>query len=308
MALEVKSERSSAVSVFELGKLGVNVSSWKASEIGTSSPPKPLLIVRPTEVGEYPVVLFFHGYALCNCFYTDLFKHVASHGYIIVAPQLYHISPCKELDYAASVVNWLSEGLQHLLPQDVRPNLLKFALAGHSRGGRAAFAVALGKVQTSLKFSVLLGIDPVAGSSRECQVSPKILTYVPQSFDIDAPILLVGTGLGDKPKMCMMPACAPDGVNHKEFFNESRSPCCYFVAKEYGHMDMLDDDPQPKIIGKMTYCMCTNGRERQSMRAFVGGVIVAFLEAYWDGKNEDLKAILQDPDIAPVKLDTPICI
>lgn len=190
--------------------------------------------------------------------------------------------PCKELDNAASAVNWLSEGLQSLLP---------FALTGHSRGERAAFAVALGKVQTSLKFYERIGVDPVAGFSKDRQVSSKILTNVPQSFNIDALILVKGTGLGEKPKMCMMPPCAPDGVNHKEFSNECRSPCCYFVAKEYGHMDMLDDDPQPKILDKMTYCMCPNGNGRKPMREFVEGIIVAFLEAYWGGESGDLKDI-----------------
>ncbi|KAF8401747.1 hypothetical protein HHK36_012693 [Tetracentron sinense] len=54
----------------------------------TSSPPKPLLIVTPTNEGKYPVLLFLHGFYLHNCFYTDLLKHIASHGFIAVAPQL----------------------------------------------------------------------------------------------------------------------------------------------------------------------------------------------------------------------------
>lgn len=82
MALEVKRERSSsaAASVFEAGKLNVDVSFWKPSRReAASSPPKPLVIVRPMEVREYPVLIFFYGFNIRNYFYTDLFKHVASY-------------------------------------------------------------------------------------------------------------------------------------------------------------------------------------------------------------------------------------
>lgn len=51
-------------------------------------PPKPLIVALPTEEGEYPVVQFHHGYTLQNTFYTQLISHIASYGFIVVAPQV----------------------------------------------------------------------------------------------------------------------------------------------------------------------------------------------------------------------------
>lgn len=50
--------------------------------------PKPLIVALPTEEGEYPVVQFHHGYTLQNMFYTQLISHIASYGFIVVAPQV----------------------------------------------------------------------------------------------------------------------------------------------------------------------------------------------------------------------------
>ncbi|KAI8009498.1 Chlorophyllase-1 [Camellia lanceoleosa] len=180
--------------VFEEGKLSVE--SITVNESSSSSPPKPLLIVTPTLEGTYPVLLFFHGFLIQNKSYKDTLQHISSHGFIVVAAQ--------EVDSATEVTNWLSAGLQSTLPKNVQGNLLKLALSDHSRGGKAAFALALGHAETqpTLKFSALIGLDPVAGSSIKDQIDPKILTFVPRSFDLSIPIAVIGTGKSS--------ACAPD--------------------------------------------------------------------------------------------------
>ncbi len=54
----------------------------------THLPPKPLLIAVPKAKGKYPVVQFQHGFTLQNHFYSQLLLHLASHGFIVVAPQV----------------------------------------------------------------------------------------------------------------------------------------------------------------------------------------------------------------------------
>ncbi|QHO45915.1 Chlorophyllase [Arachis hypogaea] len=211
-----------------------------------------------------------------------------------------------EVKWAGSIVDWIAEGLQPLLPESVEAQLDSLVLAGHSRGGKTAFAVALGYVQTKLKFSVLIGIDPVAGLSKckICQTLPHILTYEPRSFNLGIPVLVIGTGLGPEPNSFTMMACAPDGVNHEEFYRECRPPCAHFVAKEYGHMDMLDDDIPGIIDGVISKCLCKNGvHPRELMRKTVAGLVVAFLRAYLKAQFEDLEIILKDPGLAPTKLE-----
>jgi hypothetical protein len=54
----------------------------------TKLPLKPLVVAVPRDAGEYPVVQFHHGFTLQNSFYSQLISHIASHGFIVVAPQV----------------------------------------------------------------------------------------------------------------------------------------------------------------------------------------------------------------------------
>lgn len=215
----------------------------------------------------------------------------------------------EEIESGAKVINWLPKGLQSLLPENVVADFTKFALSGHSRGGKAAFALALGLAKTSLslKFSVLIGIDPVAGANEYCRPYPHILTYESQSFDLSIPVTVIGTGLGpEKKNACMSQPCAPDRLNHKEFFTESKPPRAHFVLTDYGHMDMLDDDP-PGLVGAASGCMCKNGTgPRELMRKSTGGIVVAFLKAYLNGDDGDFLAIVGHPELSPATLLKPV--
>ncbi|OMO85583.1 Chlorophyllase [Corchorus olitorius] len=303
---------TSATTVFGLGSYATMLQ--KLDSVPTSSlpvpPPRPLLIATPgeAEAGEFAVLIFIHGYLLYNSFYSQLIQHVASHGFIVIAPQLYTVAgpdATEEINSAAAITNWLSKGvLQSLLPPNVKPNLSKLALSGHSRGGKVAFALALEKAMTTLKFSALIGVDPVDGMDKGKQTPPSVLTYVPNSFNLDGmAVMVIGSGLGEVKRNPLFPPCAPKGVNHEDFFKECRKPACYFVAKDYGHLDMLDDDTKG-IRGRSSYCLCKNGKAREPMRKLVGGVIVAFLKSYLNGDSNDLNSVRYGHEILPVELQT----
>ncbi|KAL2540893.1 Chlorophyllase-1 [Abeliophyllum distichum] len=187
-------------------------------------------------------------------------------------------------------------GLPQVLEVNVNPDLSKLALCGHSRGGKAAFALALGHAPTSVKFSAILGIDPVDEPSRP---EPKILTFVPRSFNLEIPVGIIGTGLGNKSKNIIIPPVSPNGINHAEFFSESKPPCCYFLAKEYGHCDMLDESK----FNLASWVSTSGEGSKEGMRRGVGGIVVAFLNAYLGDESGDLKAILEKPSTAPILLD-----
>ncbi|KAM3356373.1 chlorophyllase-2 [Capsicum galapagoense] len=302
---------TTSTAIFDIGNYSTKLLNIESQSRTYNSslplPPKPLLIATPSEAGNFPVVLFLHGYLLYNSFYSQLMQHISSHGFIVVAPQLYSLEGAdttKEIKSIAEITNWLAEGLHNFLPSLVEPNLKKLALAGHSRGGKAAFALVLGKVanvSTKLKFSALIGIDPVDGMDKGNQTPPPVLTYIPRSFNLDMAVLVIGSGLGEVKKNPLFPACAPKGVNHRDFYNECCRPACYFVAKDYGHVDMLDDETKG-VRGKATYCLCKNGKCREPMRRFVGGIVVAFLEAYLEGNSSDLMAIKDGYVALPVEL------
>lgn len=79
--------------VFENGKYMTVLQTIESATCTTKSPipvppPKPLLICMPTDAGQFPVLLLLHGYLLLNSFYSQLLQHVASHGFIVIAPQV----------------------------------------------------------------------------------------------------------------------------------------------------------------------------------------------------------------------------
>eukprot|EP01018_Ginkgo_biloba_P030981 Gb_22310 [translate_table: standard] len=287
--------------VFMEGPLSVRVLNIWPSD----GAPKSMSVVIPTADGDYPVVLFQHGFMLNHAFYTQLLRHVASHGYIAVAPQMYVLTSAdatREISEAAEVADWLPDGLAASFPQSlknrVRPNFEKFVLAGHSRGGKVAFGLALGRfgAQTSLKLSALVGLDPVDGEGEGMQTNPPILTYKENSFDLEMPVLVVGSGLGP----CK---CNPEGVNHRDFYNECRAPAYHFVASDYGHLDFLNNNIG--ISGEVASLFCKRGGAKEPMRRFTGGILVAFLRKSLDNDGAALNQILDCPSICPVKIEPP---
>ncbi|OAY55701.1 chlorophyllase-2 [Manihot esculenta] len=301
---------AAATGVFETGNYTTVLQKVESVTCSTKSsvvvpPPKPLLIATPCEAGEFPLLIFLHGYLLYNSFYSLLIQHVASHGFIVIAPQLYTVAGADssdEIKSTATITDWLPKGLQQVLPLHVQPKLSKIGLAGHSRGGKTAFALALQKAATTLRFSAVIGVDPVDGMDKGKQTPPPVLTYVPHSFDLDMAAMVIGSGLGEIRRNPLFPPCAPKGVNHEDFFRECQKPACYFVVKDFGHLDMLDDETRG-IRGKATYCLCMNGKSREPMRRFVGGIMVAFMKAYLGSDNSDLMAI-RDGQTGPVELQT----
>ncbi|KAK1428328.1 hypothetical protein QVD17_17161 [Tagetes erecta] len=306
---ESLSAPASTSTCFDKGSYTVEKKNIPKSSSSTTPNP-PLFLVYPKEKGTYPVILFLHGFSIPNTSYSDLFEFIASHGYIIVAPGqslvgllrgLCVFSAVGDVENAAETANWISENLQNAIPDDVSPDLENVALAGHSKGGKAAFALALGDVNTSLKFKALIGLDPVAGRDTSNRLEPKILNYIPQNFKIPMPIALIGTGLGDDGCCGCFPPAAPWGCNHPFFFNECKPPTCYFVAKDFGHMDMVDD----WLVWLSGMFVCKTGKGSYvDMRRACGGIFVAFLKAYMFNDDEDLTAIVESPNsVAPIKLD-----
>ncbi|XP_057773508.1 chlorophyllase-1-like [Salvia miltiorrhiza] len=298
MKMQVENEKEIG-SVFEAGNLSVKTMKVKKSD--GCRPPAEVLVVAPEAQGRYPLVLFCHGYCTQTSWYSQLLCHISSHGYILVAPKLYQwLLICKndEIKTAGNVANWVARGgLETCLPENVKPDLSKTAVMGHSRGGRTAFGLALG--HRHLAFKALIGLDPVEGPAPAAWVEPRILSYVPRSFNAGMPVAVVGGGLGNRSKGVFVPPLAPDGCSHAEFFNESRPPCCYFVAKDYGHCDVLDEERAG--LGGL---VCRSGKgPKEKMRRGVGGVVVAFLRAYLGGECGILEGVVAAPALAPVTMD-----
>lgn len=270
--------------------------------------PKPLLIAVPKAAETFPVIMLQHGFCMYTDFYSQLMQHVASHGYIIVAPQMYsiwaqHEAPTEIADMA-KVVAWLPAGLARTCSKVSRaqPDLSKLAIAGHSRGGKVAFGLALGiGTKSPLPFSGVAALDPVDGMTSTSQTEPPVLKFSEGSFESLPPALILGTGLGSLQKNRFFPACAPEGVSHAAFFRDCRAPAYHFVAPHFGHMDLLDDKTRG-LVGLGTHIVAKNGPSREGLRRLAGGLLVAFFNSVLKRNDGDMSDALQNPLHAPVQV------
>lgn len=204
---------------------------------------------------------------------------------------------CTEITDAEKIVEWMTgSGLDEALKEtEVCGDYERLSIGGHSRGGAVAFAVA---ERGNVKVSCVVGLDPVdngvilKGKGHE----EWMLEGVGK--------ILVGMALGEQKGWLFPPACAPKGRNQREFWTECCGPLFQLVAKEYGHMDVLDDDT-PGIIGALSSCMCKKGPSRAPARCFAGGCVVAFLAWFLRDDKRPLTFIMSNPSACPVEVETP---
>lgn len=93
--------------------------------------------------GAYPVIAFGHGFFMQNSYYISIFKHLASYGYVIIAPQFpdnNHLQLGFDLIFCANYIK-----SQNLNADSRFYNLIdtiKTGLSGHSMGGGASLLAA----------------------------------------------------------------------------------------------------------------------------------------------------------------------
>jgi chlorophyllase len=83
---EVVEPAVATTSVFQQGKLPVEVIT--VDHDAAPTPPVPILVATPKDAGTYPVAMLLHGFCLQNHFYEQVLRHIASFGFIMVAPQV----------------------------------------------------------------------------------------------------------------------------------------------------------------------------------------------------------------------------
>jgi len=274
--------------------------------------PVPLLIIAPESRGPYPVVVFQHGFMARNRAYSSLLAHVATHGFVVVAPQMYEPglpvlfgSPTaqEEAAKAAELLQWLPTGLPAILGYS--PHTARLGLAGHSRGAKVAWLVltrAAAAAQANddnasealpvgvdLPCRAVAGVDPVDGRGGPRGNQARV---VQGTFPFELPTLVIGCGLAGN--------CAPAGDNHEQFYAASRAPAWHVVIPDAGHADMLDDGP-----ALAASLVCPSGPNRAAARQAMAGLLVTFFRASLQNQASAYAA-LTDPAAAPLPFVTEV--
>ena len=152
---------------------------------------------------------------------------------------------------------------------EVVPDLEKLMVSGHSRGGKVAYALALGLLSESQdqhKYIGLFALDPVDGAIGP--MNPPIVTR--DDVDLAFPVFILGTEYGSQ---CAIP-CAPPCCSHNAYAKVTHAEWMYYaIALEYGHMDILDDSMYWSSL------MCKSGKEKEPLRKVSGALLVTFFES-----------------------------
>ncbi|MCA2980674.1 MAG: hypothetical protein INH41_15150 [Myxococcaceae bacterium] len=262
---------------FVKGPLEVAQRDLSQGELGA---PRPARLTAPVTAGTYPVVQFQHGFLSDRRAYDELLVHLASHGFVVVAPQMYPADGVPlgkagapdEARAAGEVARWAQAAAATIMGSaaDPRPP----GLAGHSRGGKVAWWLS---AQERFPARALVGVDPVDGRGGPLlSAQPEAL---PGPLETAPPSLVLGMELGG--------SCAPEGDNYRHFFERTTPPTTLLLVKNQGHADMLDADVDSGGL-------CRAGPDREETRRFTAGAMTAFF-----------RATLQDDDVARRFLDAP---
>ncbi len=282
--LDVAPYRSTG-DVYAPGPLAVTTVDVGRCEFGA---PRPLRIHRPQDAGAYALILFQHGFMTRNAAYDEMLRHVASHGFVVVAPQMYEPglaallgSPtaADEAVAAAEIIAWLGAPSDSPAHAVGRMDLL--AMAGHSRGGKVAWAVAAAGVDS---LRAIAFVDPVDGAGGPLGNQPRVLE---QPLPANLPVLAIGTELGG--------ACAPAGDNHEQFYAAASAPAWHVIALNVGHGDVLDE-PDARAAA----LVCASGSDRAGMRRLTAGLMVALFKAALLDDQTASEAISHSADDAPL--------
>jgi len=259
---------------FAAGPLEVAQRDLAAGEAGA---PLTVRLFAPVATGTYPVVQFQHGFLSDRRSMDEVLTRLASHGFVVVAPQMYPAdgvplgkqTAAEEAKAAVALARWSLETAATVMGSAADPRPL--GLAGHSRGGKVSWLAA----QQGLVVRGLVGVDPVDGRGGPLlSAQPEALPAVAEGLP---PSLVIGMEQGG--------ACAPAGDNFRHFFERTTPPSTLVVALGHGHADMLDAD-----VG--TEGLCFSGPERAAVRTFTAGAMTAFF-----------RGVLQDDPTAASELE-----
>jgi len=238
----------------------------------------PASLYVPDRGGDaLPVILFHHGFATAPSAYHATLTHLASHGFVVVAPTFdsgftntrTHAGLAED---ATAIFSWLQ---QNALPTDATLALSSFGQFGHSRGGKASLLTAASDTRVGGTF-VFDPVDagPPFGAFDEADY-PSVAPELAPS--IGAPVAQVGAGRGPEGVV----PCAPAGENFAAYWDAYPAGARQIVADRAGHTDLLDVCADG--TGGTTCTLCPPGDDPGATATLVRGAVVAFFAEALEG-------------------------
>ena len=111
---------------YQPGELTVQVTTIP----GTTAPVE-MDVYTPVIVDTYPLVIFQHGFTASIKGYETISTHLASHGFVVVLPQMYppgggggEPTPEDEASLGVQIISWLEANVNSFIPVTADAGLL----------------------------------------------------------------------------------------------------------------------------------------------------------------------------------------
>jgi pimeloyl-ACP methyl ester carboxylesterase len=209
--------------------------------------------------GGDALLVLLPGFLNTPAAYADLLAPLTAHGTTVVVEQLYARGP-------AALTGRFTVRAEALAAAEVvrRETRIRsprtVVLAGHSRGGQAAFLAAGELARTGDRLDALGLVDPVDGEGR----APTVPVSTAGGAAFDCRTLVIGAALGGR--------CAPEPVNH-EVFAAAIPQARHVVVGELGHADMLGG--RSRAFGRR---LCGGAADPDPGRALCTALLAALVD------------------------------
>ncbi|RNA12621.1 chlorophyllase- chloroplastic [Brachionus plicatilis] len=259
--------------------------------------------VSPTTPGQYPVIFFLTGLdGLAPGFaYVDFITKLSIETKTIIVSfdsLRFPSIPNKEEKMFLTSLEWTLENLPAFFnnkktPEQIKdkvfPSVEDASLMAHSASGHTVVSYLN---ETCGKMKALILLDPVDGYDPFGFLKIYI-TNPPQQLPFVMPTLLIRTGLDNVPANPLFPACAPDKVSNKRFYDSLPGPSWFLNFTQYGHAGILDD--YLRKVASLICKVCENDCEFELYRKSVVTAIGLFYKGI-NFKSEKFLEALENPE------------
>jgi pimeloyl-ACP methyl ester carboxylesterase len=205
------------------------------------------------------------GFMIASSGYSALARSVAGSGPTVLVPQLYHRG-LGALTGRVGVADEARRAADLVRATAARHPGSRVHLAGHSRGGQAAWRAASMLTGSGLPVSLIL-VDPVDGEGR----NPTTPTSTAAPVTWTVPALIVGAGIEGR--------CAPGPVNHRQFARADPA-ARHLVVDGLGHADLLNG--RSRTLGRR---LCGGGPDPDGARGALTALLIAWIHSVDEATN-----------------------
>lgn len=266
--------------------LAAERSSWTVGEINlvlqdqARSRKIEVLLIYPKSSEPMPWVVFSPGFLLTGPAYRSWGEVFASHG--MATALLSYSYSLFNPDHRVLVADLLF--VLDTLPAEaqrygVQLDPSRFALVGHSLGGKLSFLAAADR-----DVRAVAGLDPVDGGAPGVTDPVRFPSAVAVMGSVRAPVLLLGAEYGERVRFGT--PCAPPEGNFRKFFEAAPGPALEVEQRGAGHVDYLDN-PNCGLLCSV----CWPGDDPLASRTRAQSYVLLFFQGHLLGKEEALVAL-----------------